>query len=53
MNPIIFAMCDHNLIRQVHDGEKVEYEFVPAGTGYCRLKEHGRVGTASRYGSQP
>ena len=29
MNPIIFAMRDHNLIRQVHDGDKVEYEFRP------------------------
>ena len=39
-------------VRQVRDGEKVEYEFRQAGRGSCKPKISRRIATASRYGGQ-
>ena len=39
-------------VRQVRDGEKVEFEFRQAGRGSCEPKISRGIATASRYGTQ-
>ena len=40
-------------IRQVRDGEKVEYEFRPPEQVHGKPKKPGGIATASRYGNRP